>query len=225
MLDKTKTDKELGIKVNKYLEEKGVQTPIHDEYLRQSDQEKISRIEISFRHIMTDLGLDLSDDSLEKTPHRVAKMFVSEVFWGLDSANFPRVMTFANKMQYSQMIIEKNISVKSACEHHFQPFVGTANVSYLPNEKVIGLSKLNRIVEYFSRRPQVQERLTEQIYHALSYVLGTKNIAVVINASHMCVSLRGVEDNNSKTSTSRMGGIFMEDEGGAKQEFFESLKL
>ena len=147
MLDKTKTDKELGIKVNKYLEEKGVQTPIHDEYLRQSDQEKISRIEISFRHIMTNLGLDLSDDSLEKTPHRVAKMFVSEVFWGLDSANFPRVMTFANKMQYSQMIIEKNISVKSACEHHFQPFVGTANVSYLPNEKVIGLSKLNRIVE------------------------------------------------------------------------------
>jgi GTP cyclohydrolase I len=215
MLDRTKTDKNLGFKVNNYLKEKGVETPMFEDFAtldfatpKSKESSQISQIEKSFKDIMITLGLDLTDDSLEKTPHRVAKMFVSEVFWGLSPTNFPKSMTFENKMQYSQMVVETGISVKSACEHHFQPFVGHASIAYIPKGKVIGLSKLNRITEYFSRRPQVQERLTNQIANELKTVLETEDVAVIIDAKHLCVSSRGVKDDTSATVTTYFGGEF-----------------
>ena len=160
---------------------------------------------------MTTLGLDLTDDSLIDTPKRVAKMYVNEIFWGLDYEAFPKCTAVSNKMQYDEMVVERCINVQSNCEHHLVVIDGFATVGYIPSRKVLGLSKMNRIVEYFSKRPQIQERLTEQVWHALEYILETDNIAVVIDAQHFCVKSRGVEDVGSSTVTSKLGGMFRKD--------------
>lgn len=223
--NKTKTNSDLGVEIHKYLLDKGVETPGVD---YQKDclerKEKIKKIEHHFTEIMKVLGLDLSDDSLSETPARVAKMYVNEIFWGLDPDAFPKATVIENKMKYDEIIIESNISVKSQCEHHFITIDGSATVAYIPKDKVLGLSKLNRIVEYFSRRPQVQERLTEQIFHALVYILGTEHVAVYIDAKHFCVSHRGVEDNNSSTQTCKLGGAFKND-SATRSEFLTTAKL
>jgi len=204
--NKTKTDPELGRQVHEYLVKMGVETPTNpNQYDR---KEKIDHIEAHFTHIMRILGLDLSDDSLIETPKRVAKMYVNEIFWGLDYEAFPKCTTVDNKMKYDEMVIERNVNVQSNCEHHFVVIDGVATVAYIPKNKVLGLSKINRIVEYFSKRPQIQERLTEQIFHALSFILDTDNVAVVIDAQHYCVKSRGVEDVGSSTVTSKLGGGF-----------------
>ena len=204
--DKTKADPALGRKVHQYLVSVGVETPVIDNGL--SRKEKIQKIEDNFDEIVATLGLDSKDDSIKDTPKRVAKMYVNEIFWGLDYASFPKITVVENKMQYNEMIVEKGISVQSFCEHHFVNIDGLATVAYIPNNKVLGISKMNRIVEYFSRRPQIQERLTEQIYHALSFILDTENVALTIDAKHFCVKSRGVEDTECSTVTSRLGGSF-----------------
>lgn len=207
--NRTKCDSELGLAVHKHLVSCGVETPTIDNKL--SPTEKISAIQAKFADIMTILGLDLTDDSLVETPKRVAKMFVGEIFWGLDYEAFPKCTTVENKMKYDEMVIERNVNVQSNCEHHFVVIDGLATVAYIPKQKVLGLSKINRVVEYFSKRPQIQERLTEQVYHALQYILETDDIAVVINAQHYCVKSRGVEDTGSSTITSKLGGCFRTD--------------
>jgi GTP cyclohydrolase I len=207
--NKTKTDPELGLRVHKHLVEMGVETPSVPNDLDRKD--KISLIEINVKRIMETLGLDLSDDSLAETPNRVAKMYVNEIFWGLDYEAFPKCTTVDNKMRYDEMVIERNINVQSNCEHHLVIIDGLATVAYIPKDRVLGLSKINRIVEYFSKRPQIQERLTEQVYYALQYILDTENVAVVINAQHYCVKSRGVEDTGSSTMTSKLGGCFKTD--------------
>ncbi len=211
--NKTKTDPELGIKIHEHLLAKGVETPLatYYEYKDLDRKGKIDLIEKHFTEIMRVLGLDLNDDSLMETPKRVAKMYVNEIFWSLDFEAFPKCTVVDNKMKYDEMVIERNINVQSNCEHHLVVIDGLATVAYIPNEKVLGLSKINRIVEYFSKRPQIQERLTEQIYHALQFILGTDNIGVVINAQHFCVKSRGVEDTGSSTITSKLGGCFKDD--------------
>lgn len=173
-----------------------------------TNEEKIERITQKFTEIMETLGLDLEDDSLKETPRRVAKMYVNEVFSGLDPKKFPKMTVIENKMHYDQMIVVQNISCLSFCEHHFLPIDGFATVAYIPNKKVIGLSKINRIVQYFARRPQVQERLTKQITDCLQYILETEHVAVHINAKHYCVVMRGIEDTGSTTSTADLRGHF-----------------
>lgn len=208
-----------GNDVNSYLIEQGVQTPttgIINGFAK-------DKIEDNFREILGHLHLNLNDDSLCETPRRVAKMFVDELFWGLDPNNFPEIMLMENKMGYDEMVLEMNISVKTVCEHHFQNIFGVAHIAYIPNEYVIGLSKLNRVTEYFCRRPQIQERLVEQIYHALSFILGTEDVAVVIDAEHFCVKQRGVEDTGSSTITSRLGGCFKKDIS-VRSEFMSLIK-
>lgn len=220
--DKTKTDPVLGQKVHEYLVSVGVETPVIDNGL--SRKEKIDKIEGNFEKIVTTLGLDLKDDSLMDTPKRVAKMYVNEIFWGLDYDAFPKVTVVDNKMKYNEMVVEKGISVQSYCEHHFVNIDGLATVAYIPNNKVLGLSKMNRVVEYFSRRPQIQERLTEQIYHALSFILETDNVALTIDAKHFCVKSRGVEDTECSTITSRLGGNFKA-HPEVRAEFLALLKM
>tara|TARA_Y100000389_G_C17456232_1_gene518367 strand:+ start:886 stop:1545 length:660 start_codon:yes stop_codon:yes gene_type:complete len=210
-----KTDSKLGLEVKKFLIEKGVETPMVDNGL--SESEKISEIESKFTDIMHVLGLDLNDDSLVDTPKRVAKMYVNEIFFGLDYKYFPKATTVDNKMNYDEMVIERNINVQSNCEHHFVIIDGNCHISYIPKNKVLGLSKLNRIVQFFSKRPQIQERLTEQIYYALSYILETEDIGVIIEASHYCVKSRGIQDVNSDTVTSKMGGCFKTDPDARKE--------
>ena len=183
-------------------------TPMKPDAFDLSDEEKKARISYHFRHIMDVLGLDLNDDSLRGTPMRVAKMYVEEVFSGLNPENKPKVALFDNKYQYNQMLVEKNITFYSNCEHHFVPIYGKAHVAYISSGKVIGLSKLNRIVQYYAKRPQVQERLTNQIGTELQDILDTKDVAVIIDAKHMCVSSRGVKDETSATVTSFYGGAF-----------------
>lgn len=173
-----------------------------------SDEQKMTLIQEHFTEIMNILGMDLNDDSLVDTPRRVAKMYVQELFSGLNPENFPRMTVIDNKMKYDQMIVVQNIEVLSCCEHHFQTIEGLATVAYIPNKKVLGLSKINRIVEYFSRRPQVQERLTKQVADCLQEVLGTKHVAVHINAKHYCVIARGIQDANSSTATADLRGDF-----------------
>jgi GTP cyclohydrolase I len=207
--NKTKCDPELGQRIHEHLVKMGVETPANPNSLDR--KEKIDIIERHMHQIMVTLGLDLNDDSLIETPKRVAKMYVNEIFWGLDYEAFPKCTTVDNKMKYDEMVIERNVNVQSNCEHHFVVIDGLATVGYIPNQKVLGLSKINRIVEYFSKRPQIQERLTEQIYHALQYILETDNVAVVINAQHYCVKSRGVEDVGSSTVTSKLGGCFKVD--------------
>ena len=207
--NKTKTDPELGLEIHKHLVKCGVETPVIESKL--SRTEKIDIIRDKFTDIMNVMGLDLSDDSLMDTPNRVAKMYINEIFWGLDYEAFPKCTAVENKMEYESMVIERNINVQSNCEHHFVVIDGVGTVAYIPNKKVLGLSKLNRIVEYFAKRPQIQERLTEQVYYALQYILDTDNIAVVIDAQHNCVKSRGVEDVGSSTITSKLGGGFKTD--------------
>ena len=219
---KVKTDPGLGQKVHEYLVSVGVETPVIDNGL--SRKEKIDKIEGHFDEIVGTLGLDLKDDSLMDTPKRVAKMYVNEIFWGLDYDAFPKATVVENKMNYNEMIVEKNISVQSNCEHHFVVIDGLATVAYVPKKNVLGLSKINRIVEYFSKRPQIQERLTEQIYHALAFILDTENVAVMVDAQHYCVKSRGVEDTGSSTITSRLGGSFKA-HPEVRAEFLSLLKV
>jgi GTP cyclohydrolase I len=221
MLDITKTDRELGLSVSNYLKQKGVETPLVQNYL--SNSEKIKKIERSFTEIMNTLGLDLNDDSLKDTPTRVANMFINEIYWGLSPDNFPKISVIENKIDYDAPVTEKNINIQSNCEHHFIVIDGKAIVSYIPKSKVIGLSKLNRIVEYFSKRPQVQERLTLQIFYALEFILETSDIAVLINARHYCVRARGVEDVSSETITTKLGGVFRID-NTLKSDFLSNAK-
>ena len=224
--NKTKCDPELGRQIQIHLITKGVQTPMEilnaDEDLDRKS--KIETIEKHFKAIMETLGLDLTDDSLIETPKRVAKMFCNETMWGLDYEAFPKCATVDNKMKYDEMVVERNITVQSLCEHHILPIVGRATIAYVPKNKVLGLSKMPRIVEYFSRRPQIQERLTEQIFHALQFILETDDIAVVIDATHLCVSSRGVEDNSASTITSKLGGGFKTDPA-ARAEFMRLVSL
>jgi GTP cyclohydrolase I len=216
--NKTKTDPELGQQVHEHLVKMGVETPTNpNNYDR---KEKIDHIEAHFTHIMRILGLDLTDDSLIETPKRVAKMYVNEIFWGLDYDAFPKCTTVDNKMKYNEMVCERNVNVQSNCEHHFVIIDGLATVAYVPKDRVLGLSKINRIVEYFSKRPQIQERLTEQIFHTLQYILDTEDVAVMIDAQHYCVKSRGVEDTGSSTVTTRLGGGFKTDPA-ARAEFYQ----
>jgi GTP cyclohydrolase IA len=204
-----KCDPALGLKVQAHLETMGLHTPMVPNTL--SIKQKITKIEKHMTGIMEALGLDLTDDSLIETPLRVAKMYCSEIFWGLDPENFPKCTAVENKMRYDEMVVERGVSVQSNCEHHFVIIDGLATVAYLPNQKVLGLSKINRVVEYFSKRPQIQERLTSQIAAALAFILETDDVAVVINAQHYCVKSRGVEDTGSSTITSHLGGKFRTD--------------
>jgi GTP cyclohydrolase IA len=195
-----------GRKVHQHLLDVGVETPFK--------QKQISKriLEQSFTSVMEEVGLDLTDDSLMETPRRLAKLYSDEYFAGLNYDNFPTATVVSNKFNYNEMILERNITVNSLCEHHFLPIVGGAFVAYIPENLVLGLSKLNRIVDFFCRRPQIQERLTAQIYHALSFLLDTPNVAVIIEAEHMCVKTRGVMDACSDTVTSKLGGAFTKPE-------------
>ncbi|MGB5553582.1 MAG: GTP cyclohydrolase I FolE, partial [Flavobacteriaceae bacterium] len=186
----------------------GLETPMKANAFEISDEEKKEKIANLFAQIMDVMGLDLTDDSLKGTPNRVAKMYIEEIFSGLNPANKPKVALFENKYQYHQMLVEKNITFYSNCEHHFVPIIGKAHIAYISSGKVIGLSKLNRIVQYYARRPQVQERLTNQIAAELKSILETEDIAVIIDAKHLCVSSRGIKDDTSATVTSYYGGVF-----------------
>lgn len=198
-------------------------TPLRADAFEMSDEDKMEIIERDFRHIMHTLGLDLTDDSLRGTPARVARMYVKEIFSGLNPENHPRMSSFENKYQYGQMLIEKNITLHSTCEHHFLPIVGRAHVAYISQGNIIGLSKLNRIVDYYARRPQVQERLTVQIVEALQKILDTPDVACVIDARHMCVTTRGIKDTASSTITAHYGGRFNECE--TRSEFLRYLEI
>ncbi len=198
-------------------------TPMRDDAFKLSKQEKIDIIKDDVRHIMETLGLDLTDDSLQGTPNRVAKMFVNEIFGGLDPKKKPSASTFDNKYKYGEMLVEKNITVYSTCEHHLLPIVGRAHVAYISNGTVVGLSKMNRIVDYYAKRPQVQERLTIQIVKELQEVLGTDDVACVIDAKHLCVNSRGIRDIESSTVTSEFGGKFKEKE--TRREFLDYIQL
>jgi len=197
------------------------ETPLRADAFALDDDEKIVRIEKHFREIMTILGLDLNDDSLNGTPRRVAKMYVKEVFAGLNPKNRPHARLFDNKYNYDQMLVEKDITFYSHCEHHFVPIYGKCHVAYFSNGKVIGLSKINRIVQYFSKRPQVQERLTVQIGKEMERVLQSADVGVVIDANHMCVASRGVGDTNSKTGTAYFSGKFNDE--NTKREFLNYI--
>ncbi len=200
------------------------ETPLREDAFEMDDDLKIELIEKHFREIMHIMGLDLTDDSLKGTPHRVAKMYVKEVFSGLNPKNKPAAKLFENKYKYNEMLVEKDITFHSHCEHHFVPIYGKAHVAYISNGDVIGLSKINRIVQYYSKRPQVQERLTMQIGNELKEALGTEDVAVIMDAYHMCVSSRGVQDTNSSTVTSFYSGKFQHDEQ-TRMEFLKYIEL
>lgn len=198
------------------------ETPLRPDAFVKSDEEKMTTIEKHFKSIMEEIGLDMTDDSLKGTPHRVAKMFIQEIFSGLNPANKPKISVFENSYHYDKMLVEANISFNSTCEHHFLPIIGKAHIGYVSNGKVIGLSKLNRIVDYYARRPQVQERMIMQIFNELKTVLNTEDVIVVIEAEHLCVSSRGIKDSSSYTSTIQYGGIFNEKEN--RNDFFNLMK-
>ena len=197
------------------------ETPMRVDAFIKSDEQKMNTIEKHFHIIMEEMGLDMTDDSLQGTPHRVAKMFIQEIFSGLDPKNKPKISVFDNSYNYDKMLVEANISFNSTCEHHFLPIVGKAHIGYVSSGKVIGLSKLNRIVDYYSRRPQVQERLIMQIFNELKTVLETDNVIVVMEAKHLCVSSRGIKDESSFTSTIQYGGIFDKKEN--RNDFFNLI--
>ena len=199
------------------------ETPMREDAFKLTNEEKIDIIKDDVRHIMETLGLDLTDDSLNGTPLRVAKMFVKELFGGLNPDRKPNASTFQNKYKYGEMLVEKNISVYSTCEHHLLPIVGKAHVAYISNGTVVGLSKMNRIVDYYAKRPQVQERLTIQIVKELQKVLNTQDVACVIDAKHLCVNSRGIRDIDCSTVTSEFGGKFKEKE--IRREFLDYIKL
>lgn len=199
-----------------------ISTPLRSDAFERSDEEKMEIIEGHFREIMDTLGLDLTDDSLQDTPKRVAKMFVKEIFAGLNPDAKPNISLFENKYRYRQMLVERDIKLHSFCEHHFLPIYGKAHIAYMANGNVIGLSKLNRIVEYYAKRPQVQERLTIQIAEELKSVLGTEDVAVYIEAHHMCVQARGIQHEASITSTSEYSGKFLNEH--VRQEFLQTIR-
>ncbi|WP_459211165.1 GTP cyclohydrolase I FolE [Aquimarina rhabdastrellae] len=198
-------------------------TPLRDDAFTLSDAEKIELIKKDVHHIMETLGLDLTDDSLQGTPQRVAKMFVKEIFSGLNPDNKPTASTFNNTYQYGEMLVEKNITVYSTCEHHLLPIVGRAHVAYISNGTVVGLSKMNRIVDYYAKRPQVQERMTMQVVQDLQEILGTQDVACVIDAKHLCVNSRGIRDIESSTVTSEFGGKFKDP--AVRKEFLNYIQL
>lgn len=212
LIDEEQSDEHVGSSVD---------TPMRSDAFEVSDDKKIEIISGHFRAIMETLGLDLTDDSLNGTPNRVAKMYVKEVFSGLNPENKPKATLFENKFKYDEMIVEKDITFYSHCEHHFVPIYGKAHVAYVSTGKVIGLSKMNRIVQYYAKRPQVQERLTMQVGEELKKVLNTEHVAVVMDANHLCVSSRGVGDVNSKTGTAFFSGKFKEDI--SKSEFLNYI--
>jgi GTP cyclohydrolase I len=197
--------------------------PLRKDAFDITDDEKIESIKKDVENILLTLGMDLTDDSIKGTPNRVAKMFVKEIFGGLNPARKPKASTFDNNYKYGEMLVEKNIIVYSTCEHHLLPIIGRAHVAYISNGRVIGLSKMNRIVEYYSKRPQVQERLTMQIVQELQNALGTKDVACVIDAKHLCVNSRGISDIESSTVTSEFGGKFKDPQ--ARREFLDYIKL
>jgi GTP cyclohydrolase I len=198
-----------------------VDTPMRPDAFDLSDNDKMKIIEGHFEKIMQTMGLDLTDDSLQGTPHRVAKMFIKEIFSGLNPENMPKISVFDNKFKYNEMLVERDISLNSTCEHHFLPIIGKAHVAYVSSGKVIGLSKINRIVDHYARRPQVQERLTVQIAEELKKVLDTDDVAVVIDAKHLCVSSRGIQDESSSTVTASYSGKFKE--VSTREEFLKYI--
>ena len=198
-----------------------VETPMRDDAFDLSDEDKMEIIEGHFEKIMQTMGLDLTDDSLRGTPHRVAKMFINEIFQGLNPENMPKISVFDNKFKYNEMLVERDISLNSTCEHHFLPIIGKAHVAYISSGKVIGLSKINRIVDYFARRPQVQERLTVQVAEELKRVLDTEDVAIVIDAKHLCVSSRGIQDESSSTLTASYSGKFKDP--ATREEFLKYI--
>jgi GTP cyclohydrolase I len=197
--------------------------PLRNDAFNLSDEQKIELIKKDVENILNTLGMDLTDDSIKGTPNRVAKMFVKETFGGLNPNNKPKASTFANNYKYGEMLVEKNITLYSTCEHHLLPIIGKAHIAYISNGTVVGLSKMNRIVDYFAKRPQVQERLTMQIVQELQQVLGTEDVACVIDAKHLCVNSRGIRDIESSTVTSEYGGKFNED--STRSEFLDYIKL
>ena len=204
--------------ITKDHEMKSLNTPLRDDAFEISDEEKINQIEHYFKEIMISLGLDLSDDNLKNSPRRVAKMYVNELFSGLKPKNKPKTTLFENSYEYGKMLIEKNISFHSNCEHHFLPIIGKAHIAYISSGNVIGLSKLHRIVNYYAKRPQVQERMIVQIFTELKKALNTEDVAVILDATHLCVSSRGIKDSTSTTLTFEAGGKFK------KEEFWEEFK-
>lgn len=221
-----KNNAELGFAVHKHLVSKGLETPMTDLVTSQTAEQKIAAIAPHFKAIMETLGLDVTDDSLEDTPNRVAKMYVNEIFWGLNYDKFPKCTTIENKMDYAHsFVLERNINVQSNCEHHFVVIDGTATVAYIPRKKVLGLSKLNRIVEFFAKRPQVQERLTEQICETISFITETEDVAVYIDAVHYCVKSRGIQDTGSSTVTLSTRGLFANANSEVRREFLNIARL
>ncbi len=219
-----KTDKQLGQKVEQHLQSLGINTPTVANKLYIDDKTKIEKIESHMRSILEILGLDLNDDSLTDTPRRVAKMYVEEIFSGLIPDNFPKCTTVENKFsETDDFVLEKNITLYSDCEHHIRPIVGTAHVAYIPKKKVLGLSKLNRLCQYFGKRPQVQERLTQQIAEAIAFVTESEDVIVRIEAAHLCVSQRGIKDTQSSTVTMAARGRFGTD-SRLRTEFVNNLK-
>ncbi len=215
-------EKELLDRIGDHHQMTSAETPLRPDAFIKSEEQKMNSIENHFRLIMEDLGLDLTDDSLNGTPYRVAKMFVQELFSGLNPENKPKMSVFDNAYHYDKMLVEANITFNSTCEHHFLPIIGKAHIGYISSGKVIGLSKLNRIVDYYSRRPQVQERLIMQIFNELKTVLETDSVIVVMEAKHLCVSSRGIQDESSFTSTIQYGGAFDEKEN--RNDFFNLIK-
>ncbi len=218
----TLTEKEIFEIIGDDHQMSSAETPMRSDAFIKTDEQKKAVIEKHFHSIMEELGLDMTDDSLRGTPHRVAKMFVEEIFSGLNPKNKPKLSVFDNSYHYDKMLVEANITFNSTCEHHFLPIIGKTHIGYVSSGKVIGLSKLNRIVDYYARRPQVQERLIMQIFNELKSALNTENVIVVIEATHLCVSSRGIKDESSYTSTIQYGGIFNEKEN--RNDFFNMLK-
>jgi len=224
-LEKAKTDSVLGWEVHDHLKSLGLETPMTPN-VKMLNKQKLSLIEDHFEKIMETLGLDLSDDSLEDTPKRVDKMYVNEIFYGLDYGNFPKCTQIDNKMgRNGSFVLEKNINVQSNCEHHFVVIDGFCHIAYIPNKKVLGISKLNRIVQFFAKRPQVQERLTEQIRATIQFVAQTEDVAVYVDAQHFCVKSRGIEDQNSRTVTLSVGGVFGDDISETRKEFLNLARM
>jgi GTP cyclohydrolase I len=218
MHDKAKQNEQLGREVNEYLVKMGVQTPMTDQ-VEVDNAVKLLLIEEQTRDMLLTLGLDLTDDSLIDTPKRVAKMYVNEIFSGLRADTFPKCTAVDNKMtQGDEFVLEKNITLFSDCEHHLRPIIGKCHISYIPGKKVLGLSKMNRLVHYFARRPQIQERLNQQIAHAMAYITGSDDVIVIIDAGHTCVSQRGVMDTNSTTATLTALGKFGEPDSPLRRE-------
>ena len=228
-LNKDKTDSVLAWEVHDHLRSLGIETPMNSNVTDMMDKQKLSLLEDHFEKIMELLGLDLMNDSMSESPRRLAKMYVNELFWGMDHHNFPKCTSIKNTLQSintnQSFVLEKGITVNSVCEHHFVPIYGKACVAYLPAAKMLGLSKLNRIVEYFSRRPQVQERLTEQIRAAISYVTETADVAVFIDSEHFCVKSRGIQDTNSSTVTLSVGGVFAGEKSDIRREFLNLARM